>query len=76
MGDIMTTAVRISDELAVEAKKHSKVEHRSVTGQVEYWARIGKCATENPDLTYEFIKDLLLSVAELDRDERSEYKFG
>ncbi|CAC9584809.1 hypothetical protein [uncultured Gammaproteobacteria bacterium] len=72
----MSTAVRISDELASNAKKYSKVEHRSVTGQVEYWARIGKCAVDNPDLSYEFIKDLLVSIEELDSGEKSEFKFG
>ena len=73
---MMPTAVRISDELANSAKKYSKVEHRSVTGQVEYWARIGKCAVDNPDLPYEFIKDLLVSIEELDSGEKSEFKFG
>jgi hypothetical protein len=72
----MTIAVRISDELANNAKKYSKVDCRSVTGQVEYWARIGKCAIDNPDLTYEFIKDLLLSIEELDSGKKSEFKFG
>lgn len=72
----MTTAVRISDELANNARKYSKVEHRSVTGQVEYWARIGKCAVDNPDLSYEFIKDMLISIEELDSGDNSEYKFG
>ena len=72
----MTTAVRISDGLANNAKKYSKVEHRSVTGQVEYWARIGKCAVDNPDLPYEFIKELLVSIEELDSGEKSEFKFG
>lgn len=72
----MTTAVRISDELASSAKKYSKVEHRSVTGQVEHWARIGKCAEDNPDLAYKFIKELLVGIEELDSGEKSEYKFG
>lgn len=72
----MTTAVRISDELASSAKKYSKVERRSVTGQVEHWARIGKCAEDNPDLPYEFIKELLVAIEELDSGEKSEFKFG
>ena len=48
----MATAVRISDKLVNEAKKYSRVDHRSITGQIEHWAKIGKCAEENPDLTY------------------------
>ena len=72
----MTTAVRVSGELVKEAKIYSKIEKRSITGQIEYWARIGKCAEDNPDLTYSLIKEILVGVAELDQGESSEYKFG
>lgn len=72
----MATAVRVSDELVKEARKFSKVDHRSLTGQIEHWATIGKCAEENPDLTYEMIKEMLLGIEELDRGEKFEYEFG
>jgi hypothetical protein len=72
----MATAVRISKELVSEAKKYSRIDHRSVTGQIEHWARIGKCAEENPDLTYSLIKEILMGIEELEQGERSEYKFG
>jgi hypothetical protein len=72
----MPTAVRISDELLNEAKKFSKIDHRSLTGQIEHWARIGKYAEENPDLTYDLIKEILIGIAELDQGEKSEYEFG
>jgi hypothetical protein len=72
----MATAVRISEELVIEAKKYSKVDHRSLTGQIEHWARIGKCSEENPDLTYDLIKEILIGVEELNRGEKTEYKFG
>ena len=73
---IMTTAVRVSDKLIQEAKMYSKVDNRSVTGQIEHWARIGKCAEENPDLTYNLIKEMLIGLEELDQGESSEYTFG
>ena len=72
----MTTAVRVSSELVKEAKIYSKIDKRSITGQIEHWAGIGKCAEENPDLTYSLIKEILIGVAELDQIESSEYKFG
>ena len=72
----MPTAVRISDELLSEAKKFSKIDHRSLTGQIEHWARVGKCAEENPGLTYDLIKEILIGIAELDQGEKSEYEFG
>jgi hypothetical protein len=75
-GSKMPTAVRISDELLNEAKKFSKIDHRSLTGQIEHWARVGKCAEENPDLTYALIKEILIGITELDQGEKSEYEFG
>ena len=72
----MTTAVRINDELVRDAKIFSKIDKRSLTGQIEHWARIGKCAEENPDLTYSLIKDILIGLAEMEHGESSEYKFG
>jgi len=72
----MATAIRISEELVSEAKKFSRVDHRSITGQIEHWARIGKCAEENPDLTYSLIKEIFVGLEELEQGERSEYKFG
>ena len=72
----MATAVRVSEDLVQEARKYSRVEHRSITGQIEHWARIGKCAEENPDLTYDLIKEILIGIEELEQGEMSEYKFG
>ena len=72
----MATAVRVSDDLVNDAKKYSKIDHRSLTGQIEHWAVIGKCAEENPDLTYDLIKEILIGIEELKRGEKSEYQFG
>lgn len=72
----MATAVRVSEELVKEARKYSRVDHRSITGQIEHWARIGKCAEENPDLTYDLIKEILIGIEELEQGEMTEYKFG
>jgi hypothetical protein len=72
----MPMPVRISDELLNEARKYSKIDHRSVAGQVEHWAKIGKCAEENPDLTYDLIKEIFVGLAELEQGEKEEYTFG
>ena len=72
----MTTAVRVSEDLVKQAKFYSKIDKRSVTGQIEYWAMIGKCAEENPDLSYSLIKEILVSLSELEQGEYSEYQFG
>ncbi len=72
----MATAVRISEELVNEARKFSRIDNRSLTGQIEHWARVGKCAEENPDLTYSLIKEILLGLEELEQGEKTEYVFG
>jgi hypothetical protein len=72
----MATAVRVSDGLLNDARRFSRVDHRSLAGQIEHWARIGKCAEENPDLTYALVKEILIGLEELDQGEKTEYKFG
>jgi len=72
----MSAAVKIDDDLIRDAKIFSKIDKRSLKGQIEHWARIGKCAEENPDLTYNLIKDILIGLEEMEQGESSEYKFG
>lgn len=72
----MGIAVRISDKLINDAKIQSKVENRSLTGQIEYWAKIGKIAEENPDLPYTLLKEILIGLEQLDSGQGIEYTFG
>lgn len=72
----MAMVVRISEKFVCEAKRFSKIEHRSLAGQIEHWVRIGKCSEENPDLTYSFIKEILMGIEELEHEEKIEYQFG
>lgn len=72
----MATAIRISDKLVDEAKLYSKIEKRSLTGQIEFWAQIGKIAEENPDLPYSLIKEILIGIEELNEGNSSEYQFS
>ncbi|MFM8454507.1 MAG: ParD-like family protein [Gammaproteobacteria bacterium] len=57
----MGIPIRISDEIYNEAKKVAKAECRSIPNQIEFWAKIGKCALDNPDLPVEFITEILIS---------------
>jgi hypothetical protein len=72
----MATAVRVSDDLVSQAKKISRIDHRSLAGQIEHWARLGKCAEENPDLIYSLIIEIMIGLEELEQGEKTEYKFG
>ena len=71
----MSMSINLSDNLVANAKNVASVLHRSCAKQIEHWASIGKIAEDNPDLTYQFILDCLLSKKELDNGEISKYEF-
>ena len=60
----MGMPVRIDDALYYEARAHAHAERRTIAGQLEFWAMVGKAALDNPDLPIEFVKDLLIARAE------------
>ena len=72
----MATAVKISDNLFAKAKIRSKVFKRSVAGQIEYWATIGKIVDENPDLPLPLIQEILLAKEEIRSGAGTPYIFG
>jgi hypothetical protein len=69
-------AVRLSSGMFSDAVKYASVFSRSVSSQIEHWARIGKIAEENPDLPYDFIRDTLIALEEVARKPLEEYHFG
>jgi hypothetical protein len=60
----MSMPVRIEDELYEQAKAASKGECRTISGQLEFWAKVGKVALDNPDLPIEFVRELLIARTE------------
>ncbi len=72
----MATTVKLSDEAINEARRYSKIYSRSTPKQIEYWMTIGKIAEENPDLSYNFIKEIMLAQSDLNNDEVIPYEFG
>ena len=40
------------------------VDHRTISGQIEFWARVGRAAIDNPDLPVSFVVESLASMAE------------
>lgn len=58
----MGIPIRIDEFIYNEAKKVARAEFRTIPHQIEFWANLGKCALENPDLPIEFIKDTLISL--------------
>ncbi len=71
----MPHAVKLSDELVQDAQVKAKAMHRSTAGQIEYWSKIGKMAEENPDLNYEMLKDIIISLEEANAGKATPYEF-
>lgn len=71
----MATAVKLSEDIVSDAKIMSKALNRSVAGQIEHWAKIGRIAEENPDLTYELIKNILIAKEEVRANKLEPYVF-
>lgn len=71
----MATAVKLSDSIISEAKIMSKALNRSVAGQIEHWAKIGRIAEENPDLNYDLIRGILIAQQEAQAGNLEPYKF-
>lgn len=60
----MGMPVRIDDNLYEQARAEAQVEHRTIAGQIEFWAKVGRAALDNPDLPVSFIAHALASLAE------------
>ena len=72
----MPIASKLSDLLVEDAKPQAQAMHRSIPKQIEYWARLGKVAEENPDLPVQMLQDMLVSIEEVKAGNLSPYKFG
>lgn len=46
----MGVPIRINEDVYNAAREVASAECRSIPHQIEFWAKIGKCALDNPDL--------------------------
>lgn len=59
-----STSIRIDQALYDQARSEASSEHRTIAGQIEYWAKVGRAALDNPDLPVSFVAESLASLAE------------
>ncbi|HMU89999.1 MAG TPA: ParD-like family protein, partial [Pseudomonadales bacterium] len=59
-----STSIRIDQKLYEQARSEAVSEHRTIAGQIEYWAKVGRAALDNPDLPVSFIAESLAALAE------------
>ena len=60
----MGMPVRIDKQLYEQAKIEAKAEHRTIAGQIEFWATVGRAAIDNPELPVDFVIQVLASMKE------------
>jgi hypothetical protein len=60
----MLISISLPESLVESARASAAVQNRSVAQQIEYWARLGKAAEENPDLPVAMIGDILVADQE------------
>lgn len=68
-------AVKLSAKLVEDARRYAVIEDRSVARQIEHWAKIGKIARDNPDLSYTFIEGILIGLEEIRRGDGESFSF-
>jgi hypothetical protein len=56
--------VRIDKLFYEQAKAEAKIEHRTIGGQIQFWAMVGRAALDNPDLPVRFVAESLLALSE------------
>jgi hypothetical protein len=69
-----STAVKISSDLVASARQESAVWSRSMTQQIEYWARLGRALERSPSVSMSRVQGALqaqLEFDELNADERA-----
>ena len=71
-----TRSVRVDEALYDVASVVAKANTRSTNQQIEHWAKLGKIGEANPNLRIAEIQSLLISTAQVEQGQTSEYIFG
>lgn len=71
-----TASIRIDQTLFEKASIMAQATSRSVPKQIEHWAKIGEIMEDNPELSYEFVKQTMIAKAEKDAGKLEPYEFG
>lgn len=61
---VKAKSIRIEEDLYLSARDKAKAENRTIAEQIEFWAKVGRTALDNPDLPARFIADVLISMSE------------
>ena len=71
-----TASIRLNQEIVEKATIMAKAFNRTPPKQIEHWAKIGEMMEDNPDLPYEFVKQVIIAKAEKEAGKLEKYNFG
>ncbi|WP_143689829.1 TA system antitoxin ParD family protein [Wolbachia endosymbiont of Nilaparvata lugens] len=70
----MSITVNLDGEFEKIVQSHSILQNSSVPQQIEHWAKIGQIAEDNPELSYNIIKEILSGIEDAKLGNIEEYK--
>lgn len=71
-----TNSIRLDQNLIEKATIMAKALNRTTPKQIEHWAKIGEMMEDNPDLPYEFVRQVIIAEAEREAGKLESYHFG
>jgi|TARA_B110000196_G_C20951529_1_gene569516 hypothetical protein len=71
-----TASIRLNQDLVEKATIMAKALNRTPPKQIEHWAKIGEMMEDNPDLPYEFVRQVIIAQAEKEAGKLEDYTFG
>ena len=70
-----SSSVRLDQDLVDKATIMGKALNRSTPKQIEHWAKIGEMMEDNPELSYEFVRQAIIAKAEKEAGKLEAYEF-
>ncbi len=72
----MAVSVKLSTETVESARQQAQIFQRTLGGQIDYWAKLGRLAEFHPGLTFEYLQKLMREnrLAELDNPHQPEQR--
>lgn len=71
-----TVNIQLDKALFDKASQVAGTHNRTTAKQIAHWATIGYIMEDNPDLSYEFVRWLLIAQTEVAAGKVEPYEFG
>lgn len=74
----MAISVKLSTETVESARQQAQIFQRTLGGQIDYWAKVGRLAELHPGMTFEHLQKLMREnrLVELDQPQTVQKQFN